>query len=61
MIVSDAKIWSITLEASFMIIICTFFTNYDPKMFIVQATMVTITNYNGNMFIVWATEGDSLG
>jgi hypothetical protein len=59
MILSDAIIWSITLEASFVIIII--FTNYDCKIFIVQATMVTITNYNGNMFIVWATDGVSHG
>jgi hypothetical protein len=61
MIVSDAIIGSITLKASFLIIICTNFPNYDCKMFIVQATVVTFTNYNVNVFIVWATEGVSHG
>jgi hypothetical protein len=48
-IVSDATIWSITLEASITLPQASFMA------FVVQATGATIVNYNYNTFILQAT------
>jgi hypothetical protein len=49
MIVSDATMWSVTLESSFMIV------NYDHNAFTVHDIVATIVNYDHKMFIVQAT------
>ncbi len=52
MIVSDATIWNLTLEASIMLLEASFLT------FTEQATVATLINYYCNTFIVQATEHD---